>query len=427
VSIRLANQDDKEMRNVPISDVPISLARLMAAAPHRMLFLVGAANVLAAMGWWAWWLVMARWHPAEAVQPPLPAGWMHAILMQYHVLPPFIFGFLLTVFPRWLSLRALTPRHYLPVGVGLLGGQVLTLAGLAGSLPLLRAGALFTLAGWLVGMTLLARLVLRAGGRPWHALSCLLALGFGLVGLTFHALLTLRADAQVAFVAIKLGGIPMLLPIYFTVCHRMIPFFTQAFLSQAGLPIRAMPRPYWVLATAWALLVAHLALELRHAYPWLWIADAPLALLFTGLLIAWWPQQRVPALLRVLYLGFAWLPLAFALYAWQSAFYAISGEFLLGRAPAHAMFIGFFGSMLVAMVTRVTQGHSGRPLVLGAAAGVAFVIVQLVAVTRIVAELVPDALAWQAIAALGWLVAFLPWVLRSAWIYLTPRADGQPG
>lgn len=55
------------------------------------------------------------------------------------------------------------------------------------------------------------------------------------------------------------------------------------------------------------------------------------------------------------------------------------------------------------------------------------VVVQLVAVTRIVAELRPDSLGWQATAAVGWLLAFLPWVLRSAWIYLSPRVDGQPG
>ena len=40
-----------------------------------------------------------------------------------------------------------------------------------------------------------------------------------------------------------------------------------------------------------------------------------------------------------------------------------------GRAPAHALYIGFFGSLLVAMVTRVTQGHSGRPLELDALVG----------------------------------------------------------
>ncbi|MEJ7806962.1 MAG: NnrS family protein, partial [Telluria sp.] len=102
-------------------------------------------------------------------------------------------------------------------------------------------------------------------------------------------------------------------------------------------------------------------------------------------------------------------------------------EFVFGRAPAHALFVGFFGSLLVAMVTRVTQGHAGRPLQLGRVAGFAFVAIQLVSVTRIVAELAPDQMAWQAAAAVGWLLAFAPWVLRSLGIYLSPRADGQPG
>jgi len=401
---------------------PASAARLMAAAPHRLLFLVGAGNVLAAMSWWAAWLLATRWQLLDVPQPPLPAGWMHAVIMQYHVLPSFIFGFLLTVFPRWMGLAPLSASHYLPVGAGLLGGQVVTLIGLWGSLPLLQAGALLTIAGWITGMVMLARLALRAKEAPWHAMSCLLALSFGLVGLVFYALLTFHVDAQVAFVVIKFGGIPMLLPIYFTICHRMIPFFTQMIL-----PGRPTPRPMWLLATAWGLFLAHLWLELRHAYGALWLPDLALFVLFAGMLVFWWPRERVPALLRVLFLGFAWLPIAFALYAWQSAWFAISGDFILGRAPAHALFIGFFGSLLVAMVTRVTQGHSGRPLVLGSVATTAFVIVQLVAVTRVIAELVTDALAWQAVAALGWLIAFLPWVLRSAWIYLTPRADGKPG
>ena len=96
-------------------------------------------------------------------------------------------------------------------------------------------------------------------------------------------------------------------------------------------------------------------------------------------------------------------------------------------SAAALMFIGFFGSLLVAMVTRVTQGHSGRPLQLGRVAGFAFIAIQCVAVLRIVAELVPDAPAWQAFTAIGWLLAFLPWVLRSWYIYLTPRADHKPG
>jgi uncharacterized protein involved in response to NO len=46
---------------------------------------------------------------------------------------------------------------------------------------------------------------------------------------------------------------------------------------------------------------------------------------------------------------------------------------------------------------------------------------------RVAAELMPDVLAWQVLAAAGWLLAFLPWVTRIGVIYLSPRADGQPG
>ena len=99
---------------------------------------------------------------------------------------------------------------------------------------------------------------------------------------------------------------------------------------------------------------------------------------------------------------------------------------LSGRA-AHALFIGVFGSLLVAMVSRVTQGHSGRPLRMYPLAWWAFVGIQVAAVLRIVAEVLPDALAWQALAALAWLLALAPWVARIGTIYLSPRADGKPG
>ena len=73
---------------------------LLAAAPHRLLFFAGAANVLLAMAWWTLWLVDTRVLPLGLPQPSIHAGWLHAIVMQYLVLPPFFFGFLLTVFPR---------------------------------------------------------------------------------------------------------------------------------------------------------------------------------------------------------------------------------------------------------------------------------------------------------------------------------------
>lgn len=405
--------------------------RFLAHAPHRLMFAVGAGNVLLAMAWWTLWLVDTRWHVLGLRQPAVYGGWIHAIVMQYQVLAPFMFGFLLTVFPRWMGLDDIGRWHYVPVGIGLFGGQLLTLAGAFGPAHLLHLGAVFTIAGWATGLFYLLRWLWRDGGKTWHAISCGGAMLLGFAGFLAYAAYLHTGDARLVFASIKMGTWGLLLPVYFTVAHRMFPFFAGNMV-----PGYKPWRPLRVLGVFWALALLHLALELVHGYQWLWIADAPLFALAGTWLWRNWPrtgadgmrgQPAQRALLHVLFRGYAWLPVAMALYVVQSVLYALGQGFVLGRAPAHAMFIGFFGSLLVAMVTRVTQGHSGRPLELGGAAAFAFAALQLVAVLRIVAELVPDQMAWQAVAAAGWLLAFVPWVLRSLRIYGTPRTDGRPG
>src|SRR3546814_18021109 len=100
---------------------PATLAR----APHRLLFFIGAANVLLAMFWWTLWLVEARWHVLGLPQPQVYGGWIHAIVMQSHVLAPFMFGFLPPVFPRWMGTAALTVWTHVPVARGRFRGPLL--------------------------------------------------------------------------------------------------------------------------------------------------------------------------------------------------------------------------------------------------------------------------------------------------------------
>ena len=396
--------------------------RLLAQAPHRLMFFIGATNLLLAMAWWAMWLADARWQVFGLRQPQPWAGWLHAFVMQYQMLPSFIFGFLLTVIPRWMGLPDLPRWRYLPVGAGLFGGQLATIAGAFGYEPGIVVGFWMTLAGWLAGVFTLGPLLWRERGTTWHARTCFGGLALGAIGLVAWGAFLHGMDARLAFASIKLGTFGLLLPVYFSVAHRMFPFF-------AGnvVPGYAAWRPLWLLGAVLALCMAHLGLELAHAYGWLWLADLPLLALLLLALWKWWPRGKAPGILAVLFIGLAWLPLAIALYAFQSIAYELTGSFLLGRAPAHALFVGFFGSVLVAMVTRVTQGHSGRKLVMPRAAWFAFVAIQLVALMRIFAEVLPDGMAWQAAAAIGWLVAFAPWVARIGRIYLSPRVDGKPG
>lgn len=399
------------------------LPALLASAPHRMMFFAGASAVIVSMLWWACFLGAGYFGHAFPAAP-VPAGWAHAVLVQYGMLVPFIFGFLLTVFPRWMGQPPLQRRQYVPVFVGMFGGYLLAHVGLLDMKPLLLVGIALMLAGWIAGLIALGGVLVRNGAKDRHALSCYAALVLGACGLAAFGAFALGAPWQLAYVSIRLGTFALLVPIYFTVCHRMVPFFSG---TVVGPGYRAF-KPAWSLPTLWALLLAHLFLDLTHRQDWLWLADAPLALLFLVHWIGWQPWKCMkPGLLAALHLAFAWLPIAFALYAVQSLLAFLDQGFLLGRAPVHALSIGFFGSMLVAMVTRVTQGHSGRPLQMGVVPWITFVLLQVVALVRIHAEVGPDAALWLVIAAFGWLVAFLPWVVRSVWIFLTPRVDGKPG
>ena len=392
---------------------------MLAAAPHRLLFFVGALNVLAAMAWWTLWL----FDPAPMPVNWVMAGWLHGFMLQYQMLPSFMFGFLITVFPRWMGQAEATRWHYVPVGIGLLLGQILLLAAaFSGSAVVLRLGVSVTLLGWGYGVAVLGRGVVQDRFRTWHAVSCWAAMVIGLLGIGAFAWYLHGFDLRVGQAAIKLGGFGVLLPVYATVAHRMFPFF-------AGNVVAGYRpwRPLWLLAAQWPLWLAHLALDLGQLTAWLWLVDLPLLILSLLCLWRWWPRGPMPALLRVLFLGYAWLPVALALYAFQGLWLLLDGSWVLGRAPLHALAVGMFGSLLVAMVTRVTQGHSGRPLVLGGVALFAFVVIQIVAVARVAAELMQSPYAGFRVAALGWLLAFVPWVLRSCWIYLRPRADGKQG
>jgi len=51
------------------------------------------------------------------------AGWLHAVVMQYQMLPSFSFDFLLTVFPKWTGQPEIARGRFLPVGLGLFGGS----------------------------------------------------------------------------------------------------------------------------------------------------------------------------------------------------------------------------------------------------------------------------------------------------------------
>jgi len=80
----------------------------------------------------------------------------------------------------------------------------------------------------------------------------------------------------------------------------------------------------------------------------------------------------------------------------------------------------------MAMVTRVTCGHSGRTLAADALTWRLFVLLQLTAVVRVAAGIGAGPV-WLAVAGLMWIGAFVPWCAKYAPVYWRARADGRPG
>lgn len=399
------------------------LPALLASAPHRMMFFAGAAAIIISMLWWACVLASAYFGFAFPATP-VPPGWAHAIFTQFGMLPFFIFGFLLTVFPRWMAQPALSQRHYVPVFLGVFGGYLMSNVGLLDLKPLLLAGLMMMLAGWAYALTVLGSILVRNGAKDRTALSCFSALSLGFCGFAAFAAFAFGESAELALAAIKIGTFGLLLPIFFTVIHRMLPFFSASAIG----PSYTMVKPAWSLPVFWLLILSHLGLELARRPQWLWLVDAPLAAFFLIHWLRWQPWKCMrPGLLAVLHIAAAWLPIAFVLYTLQGLLLFFDSSLSIGRAPVHALTVGFFGSMLVAMVTRVTQGHSGRPLEMGRIPWLTFILLQAVVLVRMFAELAQNMALWLVIAAFAWLLAFLPWVIRSIWIFTTPRIDGKPG
>lgn len=403
------------MATSPATPLKLSLVD----APHRVLFFVGATNVLAAMVWWLAHLM--GW--SQAALPGLPATWLHGFLMQYQVLPTFIFGFLLTVFPRWMGLGEAKRWHYLPVALGLLLGQVATLAAaFSGNLLLLHIGWLNTAAGWVGAMLVLASWMRQARVGDTHARSAFAALLVGFCGvLCFGVWLHGGSPLWLHTMAV-IGAVGFLMPIYATVAHRVFPFFASN-VVKGYVPWR----PVWILGLLWVLTLIHLLAPIAGQGLLRGLADLGLAALGAYVLWRWWPRGKAPPLLMVLFVGLSWWPVAMSLYAWDALAPILGIGETIGRIPLHALAVGCFGTLLVAMVTRVTAGHSGRPLVLGPLGAFAFLGINVVVLLRLAADFSDSPLSWWQASAAGWVLAFLPWVLRNLWIYLTPRADGRPG
>jgi len=370
--------------------------------------LAGAFAVLGMARWLGWMLWPGLWDYSIA------PNWWHAHEMIFGFAMPVVAGFLLTAVATWTGIAGTTGwRLQLLFGLWLLARALLWLV--PGQLAL----------AWLAEMLFILVLTVELTRRVWARRQWRNML-FPPVLLVLALLASgsfLSAEDPLAAARLHYGAVWMISVLVVIIGGRVIPLFTG---NRLGLKIPPLPPWFEYLAIG---STAGIGL-LTALWPWQQIAPLlqPLCLAACAIhlyrLARWqsWKTLGVP-LLWSMHLSYLCLPLALA------GLGLAGGDPVANKHVIHLLAVGTVGGMILAMMSRVSLGHTGRPLEVPGYLAWAFAGLILAAVIRALLPLLEaqwTAWAWRSSAVL-WIVAFSCFVYRYLPVLTRPRADGKPG
>jgi uncharacterized protein involved in response to NO len=376
----------------------------------RPFFLAGSAFALLAIGLWIAHLLgyLPAWQPAGG-----SLAW-HRHEMPFGFGVAIVAGFLLTAVQNWTGRPGLSGRPLAALfGLWLLA-RLAWLTEVPLSLLLAVQLPFLPLLAGIIGRQLRA-----AGQRRNYPLVLVLLL---MTGCEYLLLYGLALGDETLQRRGALAGLWLLGALVSVIGGRVIPFFTQRGVGRIS---PYAPQPRLDLLVMLLSLGAALSFALGHnLQPQPWLAPLFLALtLVHGLRLRHWYDDgiwRAP-LLWSLHAAYAWLPLAtLGLALWHL------GLLVQASLGHHALAVGAVAGVILAMLARVSLGHTGRPLQAPRAMGWAFASLQLAALLRVL--LVP----WAPVSGLWlsgacWMLAFALFLRHYAALFWRPRVDGQPG
>ncbi|AXI61070.1 short-chain dehydrogenase [Pseudomonas kribbensis] len=382
--------------------------RRLAAAPvfslgFRPLFLAGAGFAALAILIWGLWLY-GHWFD------PQPAGGMlawHRHEMPFGFAAAIVAGFLLTAVPNWTGIPGVRGGALIALVIVWLLGRVAWWMPLPVALILALQWAFLPLLA-----VLLARDLIAAGKRDNYPIVLVLALIAGCQALTLIGLFNDDTGLQRQGV---LGALWLIAALMTVIGGRVIPFFIQRGLNRPSAPA-AHPLPTRLLLVGSLLTAITFATGLNDVLrPWLAALFALTGSLQILRLIRWHDRGmwRVP-LLWSLYLAYGWMALAiWAMAAWHLG--------LLGQQSlaTHALAVGGVGGLILAMIARVSLGHTGRLLQPPKAVVLGFALVLIAAGCRVL--LVPFSGLGLGLSVVLWCAAFVLFLRHYTAILLKPR------
>ena len=379
----------------------------------RPFFLAAGIAAVVLVPWWALSLT-----DGVSLETPWPPALWHGHEMIFGFISAAMAGFLLTAVPSWTGQRGFAgwPLALL-AGLWLLGRLVVATSA---HWPLLLTAAIDVAFLPALGIMLLPPL-LRGGNRNTPMLLVLLALC--IANATFYWGLG-SANWPLAHGAL-LAALNVILLLLTIIGGRIVPAFTGSALKQqrGGRLIRVWPG---VNALAVGAMAAVALVDLGFAQTKVAGVFALVAAIVQGIRLAQWGAWRTlrQPIVWVLHVAYAWLPVGLALKALALLSGGAFAAFWL-----HALTIGAAATMILAVMTRASLGHTGRPLVVSRLTVLAYALLTAAAVVRVLGlDLSHETYATViSLAALLWTAAFALFLWVYAPMLLTARADGKAG
>lgn len=385
---------------------------LFAYGFRSQFFLAGMAAVL----------LVPMWALSFIAGTPLGTGWpptlWHAHEMLFGFIACAIAGFMLTAVPSWTGQKGFAGRPLIVLAAVWVVARILIVTSSAWPpiLPALVDLAFLPLLAALVMIPLL-----RSRNRNTPLLAVLGALW--LTDVAFYIGL-LRHDAPFALKAV-IVGIDITLLLVTAIGGRIVPAFTTSALRAQGLDTNLQSRAALTLLSVLAMvsmIVGDIFWPNSRIAGWI----AGFAAVFQTLRLAQWRSLltlRQP-LVWILHVAYFWLPVGLALKA-----AALLGGYAIAAFWLHALTIGALTTMIVAVMTRASLGHTGRPLRVHPLMTLAYALLIGAAVIRVFGLLLPGVSYPLVIAttAILWTASFILFIGIYSPILWGPRADGKPG
>lgn len=197
-----------------------------------------------------------------------------------------------------------------------------------------------------------------------------------------------------------------------------MPSFTRNWLAKRGPG--ALPAQFgWfdqaVIAVTVLALVLWTVFPASSVYGIIGLLAGTLNLLRLARWAGW--RSFTEPLVTILHAGFLFVPAGFML----TAAAALWSETVPRAAAQHAWMAGAISVMTIAVMTRASLGHSGRPLVAGKGITMIYGLAIAAAVSRVISGFVPGIPWLLEFAGAAWIMAFLGFVI----VYM-PLFMGRP-